>query len=341
MSSKKIAIIGGGPAGLGAASVLSQHGHAITVYHREQQTGGHLTDWAWLFPGFASAKDVAGAMVGELDSKNVNIKAGCSVTNLNQSSDNQFQLTLNDGEWNEQADAVVYAGGFNVFDATKKEELGYGIYPRVVTSVDLEKILRGDKPFPFSVDGRALRIGVVHCVGSRDEKSGNRHCSRMCCVTGVKQSIELKKHFPNSQITAFYMDMRMFGNGYEELYLEAQRDWQILFVRGRVSEVGESANGLLQVKAEDTLLGRPLRGEFDLLVLLVGMEPAVPAWLKSQVSLECIESGFLNPQGAFTKANQSAVNGLFLAGSCKGPSSVVEAWNDGQACANDVLRYIK
>ncbi|PZX14300.1 heterodisulfide reductase subunit A [Breznakibacter xylanolyticus] len=335
MHTKKIAVIGAGPAGLGAASVLSRNGLRVSVFHREAAAGGHLNDWAWLFPRFVPARDVAVSMAAE--TRQVDFHPGCHIAGVSRHANGQFKIVMPDGQ-TEVADALVYAGGFRVFDASRKEELGYGIYPRVVTSADLEKMLAGEVPFPVELlQQQALRIGVVHCVGSRDEKSGNRHCSRMCCVTGVKQSIELRKRFPNSRVTAFYMDMRMFGNGYEELYLEAQRDWQVLFVRGRVSEVAESDEGRLRVKAEDTLLGRPIRDEFDLLVLMVGMEADLPKWLIEDLGVKQIDAGFARGNDELVASNRTPTRGLYLAGSCKGPLSVAEAWNDGQAAAQQLL----
>ncbi len=115
------------------------------------------------------------------------------------------------------------------------------------------------------------RIALLHCVGSRDEKVCQRHCSKVCCITGVKQAIELKKMFPEADVFNFYMDIRMFGAGYEELYREAQQSYNIHFVRGRISEASPMINGRIQIKAEDTLTGRPLRMSIDMLVLLAGM----------------------------------------------------------------------
>ena len=119
------------------------------------------------------------------------------------------------------------------------------------------------------------KIGFVHCVGSRDEKAGNRQCSKVCCATAVKQACEIKEKFPNSTVYCFYMDLRMFGRNYEDMYLEAQKKYGIIFVRGRVSEVSEKQDGTLLIKAEDTLSGKPLRVSLDLLVLMAGMQSSL------------------------------------------------------------------
>ena len=101
------------------------------------------------------------------------------------------------------------------------------------------------------------RIGIIHCVGSRDEKVCNYHCSKLCCITGVKQAIELRELLPDTEIFCFYMDMRMFGPGYEEMYRAAQEKYNIKFVRGRLSEAAENLNKQLQIRSKTRLSGNP------------------------------------------------------------------------------------
>jgi heterodisulfide reductase subunit A len=163
----------------------------------------------------------------------------------------------------------------------------------------------------------------------------------MCCLSGVKQAIEIKKMFPNSRITNFYMDMRMFGNGYEELYLNAQQNYGVSFIRGRVSEVSQNHDGSLMVKAEDTLLGRPLRGQFDMLVLMVGMEPnRLKLGDALQDKLLIGENGFYQSSQPLINDQNSGIDGWFLAGTCKGPASVADCLTDGRAAGNAAREYV-
>ena len=170
-----------------------------------------------------------------------------------------------------KADAILLATGFDLFKSERKEEYGYGIYDNVITSADLEKMFRSGE-IKLKSGRKPEKIGIVHCVGSRDEKVGNLYCSKLCCVTAVKQAIELKENLTDCKVFCFYMDMRMGGALYEELYREAQEKYGIGFIRGKVSEVGVNINKKLVVKVEDTLVGRPLKMELDMLVLMAGME---------------------------------------------------------------------
>ena len=144
---------------------------------------------------------------------------------------------------------VVVATGYSLFNAQRKEEYGYGIYSHVLTSADLEKHWQKQSTEFVSPTQKPLnKVAFIHCVGSRDEKSGNHYCSKVCCVTAVKQAITLKKQSPHTQVFCFYMDLRMYGPGFEEMYREAQETWGIQFIRGRLSEVAEHIDGSLQPK---------------------------------------------------------------------------------------------
>jgi len=151
----------------------------------------------------------------------------------------------------------------------------------------------------------------------------------------------VKELYPDCEVMNFYMDLRMFGLGYEELYQEAQEKFGINFIRGRVSEAAPTFDGAIQVKAEDTLLGRPLKVKVDWLILLVGMEPdKMTAQLADSLGVETGSSGFFEGENKFLKPGCSKVEGVFIAGACTGPSSIPDAVNQGRAAAVSVLEYL-
>ena len=185
------------------------------------------------------------------------------------------------------------------------------------------------------------RIALVHCVGSRDEKTGNHYCSKVCCVTGVKQAIELKKRYPGASVFCFYMDLRMYGKHYEELYRTAQEKYDIQFIRGRLSEASERMDKTLLIKAEDTLSGRPLKMNVDWLILLVGMEAGKGTRQAAGVcGLRSAESGFPETQDEHAHTNRSSREGIFLAGSCSSPMSLTDALLHARSAAWEVHRYL-
>lgn len=350
-----VIVIGGGISGMTAASELSKLGLDVTLIEKEASLGGHVADWDRLFPDKKKASDVVDHARKGLDGVNVltgaEVKAmehagpGFSVEILRQGnnlgSDASPGSSPSPPGTRLRARAVVMAAGFDLFEARKKEEYGYGIYDNVITSADLEKKFRNGGKILTSAGKTPGKIGIVHCVGSRDEKAGNLYCSRVCCVTGVKQAIELKEMHPSAEIFSFYMDLRMFGRHFEELYYEAQQTWGINFIRGRVSECAENADGSVVVKTEDTLSGKPLKVTVDILVLLSGFVPARDtAGLCRPLGMEKGEDGFLMSSDPHLGDNLSQVPGLFLAGTVKGPASVADCIADSRAAALEVYHYL-
>jgi heterodisulfide reductase subunit A len=191
-------------------------------------------------------------------------------------------------------------------------------------------------------DGSApRRIAILHCVGSRDEKVGQRHCSKVCCITGVKQAIELKQLFPDAEVFNFYMDIRMFGPGYEELYREAQERYNVHFVRGRISEAAETINKRIQIKAEDTLTGRPLRMTVDMLVLLVGMSANYEnVELASSAGLSLAPNGFFRTRNPFLESVHSERDGIFFAGAATAPKSLADTITEASLTASVIDEYL-
>ena len=322
-------------AGMQCALTLSRQGIASTIIEKQSDMGGKLRNWHVLFPTFTPADDVLSTLRHKLSSaENITIKTGCEATKITPQN-----VTLASGE-ELKCDAVVIATGFTLFDARIKEEYGYGIYDNVVTSADLEQMF--NKGEVRLTSGEApRRIAILHCVGSRDEKVCQRHCSKVCCVTGVKQAIELKKLFPAADVFNFYMDIRMFGPGYEEMYREAQMNYNIHFVRGRISEVSPTINNRLQIKAEDTLTGRPLKLGVDMLVLLIGMRSNdMNATLEAESGLKCQPSGFMQPKDSFAGNVESNVEGIFYAGAVTAPKNVGESINEGTAAAMAAAEWL-
>ena len=337
---KHIVIIGGGIAGIETACALTDAGHWVTVIEKKEQVGGKLNNWSYLFPDFTPADKILGALLEKHSEKDFSILSQTEVRSIHRQN-SKFNIETS-GNQKLEADAVVVATGYELFDASRKEEYGYKIYDHVITSADLEKLLLTDGDLSIAAGQNPKRIAFVHCVGSRDEKSGNHYCSKVCCITGVKQAIELKKRLPEAEIYCFYMDLRMYGKNFEELYRDAQENYDIQFIRGRLSEASEKIDKSLLIKSEDTLSGRPLKMNVDLLVLLVGMEAGKgTASAAVACGIGCEESGFLKTTDAFLRSNFSEQEGIFLAGSCTAPMSVNDTILHARSAAQEVNNWLK
>lgn len=330
---KKVVVIGGGAAGMQAASTLKELGFTPTIIEKSDRLGGKLNDWHKLFPSFTPASEV-------LDSLKKGVEGVDVLSNTEVETICEDGVTLKDGTKIE-SDAVIVASGFDVFRAELKEEYGYGIYPNVYTTVDIERML--NKGYISTAQGKfPERIAFLHCVGSRDEKVNQRHCSRVCCVAGVKQAMEIKQIFPNSEVYNFYMDIRMFGPGYEEMYREAQEKYNIQFIRGKISEASQTIDGKIWVKAEDTLIGRPLQMSVDMLVLIVGMTAGESNERFAQTKgIELADSRFIKPKDQFNGNVKSNLKNVFYAGTVTAPKNVGESINEGTAAAVEASNYLK
>jgi heterodisulfide reductase subunit A len=336
--SKHVVVIGGGVAGMETAGQLSKCGFEVTLVEKENITGGHLNDWYKLFPDRRNSTEVKEYLDSKTMNKGIKILINTTIEKFNKNR-NYFSITTNGGA-EITADAIVVATGFDLFRSSRKEEYGYGIYDNVITSSDLEGMFRSGKILMSNgkVPGT---IGIVHCVGSRDEKVGNLYCSKLCCVTAVKQAIEIREHLPESKVFCFYMDMRMGGAHYEELYREAQEVWGVNFIRGKVSEAGETIDNRLVIKAEDTLAGRPLKMELDMLVLMAGMEMS-EGGKKIALSggLETGDNRFFAAADHHYGSNRSNIDGIFYAGTCTAPMNITETISHARAAVSEVMDYL-
>lgn len=334
MNHKNVVVIGGGPAGMEASSLLQKMGHNVILVEKREKLGGHLAKWDRLFPMGIKADNVLNSLTENLNG--VNYFLNTEVNSINK-LERQYNVILSNGIAM-LTDSILFTTGFDLFNAEKKEEYGYGIYNKVITNADLENYFRtgSDK----RIDN-PQRIGFVHCVGSRDEKAGNRHCSKVCCATAVKQACEIKEKFPNAEVICFYMDLRMFGRGYEDLYLKAQKEYGIRFIRGRVSEVAENIEHRLVVKAEDTLSAKPLKVTLDLLVLMSGMcNSASGKEAASLIGLLPADDGFFETKDSIAGTLNSSKNGIFYAGAATGPKTLPETLNEARAAALSVNNYL-
>ncbi|KPK82725.1 MAG: hypothetical protein AMS27_14185 [Bacteroides sp. SM23_62_1] len=328
-------IIGAGPAGLKAGQLLHSLGHKVCILEKEEIPGGKLNIWYELFPHNESADGILQQMLADI---NYPIRTSIIIDSISRNSKGFLLRDQNGDEYRSRA--LLIATGFKPFDARQKEEYGYGIFENVITSVELEKMFKENK----ITNSKGLvpkRIALIHCVGSRDIKVGSEFCSANCCITGIKQAIELKKMIPDLNIYCLYMDLRLGGRFFEDCYKDSQVHHKIQFIRGRLSETNENADQTIVLRYEDTLAGRPAKLTADMVVLLVGMQPDHSILkLLPDIDERVGSDGFFG-NGRIDQADQNSDNDLFFAGSCTGPKSIIQSTDEASEVAFRVNKYLK
>jgi heterodisulfide reductase subunit A len=235
--------------------------------------------------------------------------------------------------------AIIVAIGNDVYDPTELDEYGYRSFPNVITSMEFERLICAGGP----TEGHFVRpgdrktpksIGFIQCVGSRSQKRGNPYCSNICCMNTIKDTVLLKDHYPDIQSTVFYMDIRAFGKGFEDLYMKSKAEG-VQYVRGLPGEVEEDpATGNLIVTVENTTTGKIERHEVEMLVLSVGLLPRKDSGVVRQLlTLSCTSDGFLMESHPKLKPVDAPTRGVFLAGCAESPKDVKDSVTQASAAA--------
>lgn len=237
--------------------------------------------------------------------------------------------------------AIVVATGFELFDHAVYGEYGYGKYPDVITGLQFERLVNASGPTMGHIqrpsDGEEPKnVVFIKCVGSRDEAKGKKYCSKACCMYTAKHATMVRDKIKDSNTVVFYMDVRTPGKGYEEFYLRAADEYGVDYVRGRVSLI-EQVGKKLMVYGEDTLQGRPVVVEADLVVLASAMVSNENAGdLARTLGISYDQDNFyieahpkLRPVDTFTA-------GIFLAGACQGPKDIPDSVAQAAAAAAKV-----
>ncbi|MCX7681841.1 MAG: FAD-dependent oxidoreductase [Anaerolineae bacterium] len=235
--------------------------------------------------------------------------------------------------------AIIVATGFDLIDPASKPEFGYGLYPQVMTGLEFERLSSASGPTAgrIIVNGKEpTHVVFIKCVGSRDPHTGVPYCSRVCCMYTAKHAHLVRDRLPNAHITIFYMDVRAFGKGYEEFYDRVKHE-RVIYRRGEPAEVYRRGDRLV-VLAEDTVLGRPVEVEADLVVLATAVVPRVDTPAVAQLlGLSLSPDGFFQEAHPKYRPVETARPGVFLAGCCQGPKDIPDTVAQAKAAAASAL----
>lgn len=332
--SRPILIVGGGPAGLAAAHALATIGQRSVLVEREQRLGGApiLSGYAKLVPSGEWARDAIGGMVSRVESNSlVTIHKGATVTEFG-GAPGAFSARLSNGQAPE-AGAAILCTGFTHFDSVNKPEWGFGTFPDVVTTTQVEQMISTGKGVRCPSDGRKPeRVAILLCVGSRDRQIGREWCSKICCTVSCNIAMEIREELPDCHVYIYYMDIRTYGLN-ETYYWRSQEEFKVKYIKARIAEVTSDGKKLI-VKGEDTLVKRPITIPFDMVVHAIGMDPNVDNKSLAAtfgVALEC--HGNIAKGNAYANLGETSRPGIFVAGAAMGPETIDDSIAQAKAAA--------
>ncbi len=241
--------------------------------------------------------------------------------------------------------AVVLAPGFEVYDPTDAKVWGYGVFPNVITSMQLERYLAASGPTEGHLvrpsDGKPVhKIAFLQCIGSRDENlCGNGYCSSVCCMYAIKEAVIAKDHVPGLSASIFYMDMRTHGKDFDQYMERAKNDSGVRFVRCRVNGVetdGVEGDLRLSYVNDD---GRQIEESYDLVVLSVGLQtPKHVLELAQNAGIKLTADNFAATSD-FSPV-QTSQQGIFTCGAFAGPKDIPQCVVEGSAAAASVAELL-
>ena len=214
---------------------------------------------------------------------------------------------------------MVLASGFKAFDPRDKPRFGYGRVPGVITSLELDSLIRNDNFEPGEGGKRIQSVAFIQCVGSRDVKIGHNYCSRICCGQSLRLARVMRRRFDGIDPTMFYMDIQSFDRDFEARLNTIKRE--VRLVRAIPGEIRLGVNNrpelIYQGPADANIIE-----SFDLVVLSIGIasDPSSRA-LGDLFGLTSNEDGFLGSSGEQVSTNSQ---GVFVAGTIQGPKSIEE-----------------
>jgi heterodisulfide reductase subunit A len=223
--------------------------------------------------------------------------------------------------------AIVMATGFDVWDQSKVGEYGGGQHPDVISGLQFERLVNSSGPTGGKVlrpsDGTEPKTVVfVACVGSRDPAHAHPYCSKVCCMYTAKHALLLKEKVPDAKAYIFYMDIRANGKGYEEFVQRVVERYDATYVRGRVSRI-YGLDGHLVVQGADTLLGKPVEVQADMVVLATAMEPRADAQeMARKLGVSVDQDHWFSEAHPKLRPMEVLTSGIFLAGACQYPKDI-------------------
>lgn len=242
----------------------------------------------------------------------------------------------------EEVGAIIVATGYELYEIKKMREYGAGKYEDVIDGLQFERLLSASGPTEGEIrrpsDNKIPKsIAFISCVGSRDPEHHLPYCSKICCMYNTKHALLYKERIPDGEAIIFSIDIRTAGKDYEEFFMRAKEDKNVLYVRSKPSRILKEGDDLV-VWTTDTVSGRALKVKCDMVVLSMAVIPSVKTpELAKKLRIQTNIHGFFNEAHPKLRPVESLVPGFFLAGCAQTPKDIPETVAQASAAAAKVL----
>ncbi len=351
--SPNVLVIGGGIAGMTAALELADAGHSVHLVEKNDQLGGNIARVDLTAPYLYSARDLLTERLTRIrDNKHIKVYFGSKVMNLSGYIGN-FTATIQkqNGKTGTNHDPVevhignvIVSTGYKEFDASRITHYGYGKLPNVITSFELEKMIRAGRI--ETKEGKIPQyVAIIHCVGSRSQEF-HTYCSRVCCMTALKYAHEIKSANPKCYISDVYIDMHAFGKGHEDFYLRSSEAKTLFLMyqkndRPVIHRAGPKDDCEMLIEVNEILSGELIEIPADLIVLMVGMEPRPDsAEVAHLVNISQDKDGWFIESHPKLEPVATTTDGIFIAGTCVAPKDIPDTVAQARAAAARILAKI-
>jgi heterodisulfide reductase subunit A2 len=257
-----------------------------------------------------------------------------------------IDFDMSDEELKFTVGTIIVATGMDIYDPTELDEYGYTRFQNVVSSVEFERLINAGGPSDGEVirltDGKVPKsVSFIQCVGSRSQRRGHPYCSNICCMNTIKCTIMLKEHYPDIDVKVFYIDIRAFGKGFEDLFRRS-KSLGVRFIRGLPGDIKEDKETRsLVLTTENTATNKLEKHESDMVVLAVGViPPEGNNKIREMLALQINSDGFYLEAHPKLLPVDSASKGIFFAGCAEGPKDVKESVTQASAAAARAMRLM-
>ncbi len=257
-----------------------------------------------------------------------------------------IDFNMSDEEIKFKVGTIIVATGLEPYDPEELDEYGYTRYQNVFTSMEFKRLINAGGP----TQGEVIRmsdhkvpksIAFIQCVGSRSDRRGNPYCSNICCMNTIKDTCLIKEHYPDTEVKVFYIDIRAFGKGFEDLF-KRSKSMGVRYIRGLPGQVKEDPkNHDLVLTLENTMTGKLETHKVEMLVLSLGLQPREDMHKTQEMfALQKTSDGFFLESHPKLEPVDAATRGVFFAGCAEGPKDIKDAVTQASAAASRAMRLM-